>query len=249
MDLVEVENLVIKYQDLEAVKGISFTVPEGTIMGVLGGNGAGKSSTLRTLASVTPFNDGMIGIDGVPLNTPENIDYARKIVGYCPDVGGLIPQATIKEHIALLLSLHDKSDLWDQAEYLVDYFNLYESMNKPTKGFSHGMCRRLSVILAALGSEKLLILDEPYDGVDPLGVEKTMELIKEAKSNGLSVIISTHLQSLLTESCDDIIVMSKGEIISRGVVDHYQGEEGQSLYHNLLEEHVDNYRKLAVNEN
>lgn len=248
MELVEVENLVIKYQDLKAVKGVSFKVSEGKILGVLGGNGAGKSSTLRTLASVAPFDEGMIGINGVPLNSPENIDYARTIVGYCPDVGGLIPQATIKEHIALLLSLHNKHSLWGQAEELVDYFDLSEAMDKPTKSFSHGMCRRLSVILATLGSEKVLILDEPYDGVDPLGVEKTMELINRAKNSGLSVIISTHLQSLLTESCDDIIVMSKGEIISQGPVEDYQGSDGISLYRDILEDHVAQHRKLTLNE-
>lgn len=237
MTVISVRDLVINYQNFTAVKGISFDVEPGQVIGILGGNGAGKSSTLRTLAGVSPFHSGEVIVDGVAMDSPHHIDHAREIVGYCPDVGGLIPQATAKEHIALLLSVQGKTALWDHALGLVHRFGLQEALDKQSKSYSHGMSRRLSVILAVLGAQKAIVLDEPYDGVDPIGVEETMNLIKEAKDNELGVVISTHLQDLLVECCDDILIMSRGEIISRGSVDLYKGAEGKAHYKNILGEH------------
>lgn len=238
MSLVEVDSLKIMYKDFEAVKGINFYSDAGKVLGILGGNGAGKSSTLRSLAAVTPVTAGTILIDGTPITDPQYIDYGRSLIGYCPDVGGLIPQATIKEHLSLALNIHNKMHLWDSAVHLVERFGLGEALNKSTGGFSHGMSRRLSVVLALLTSQKVLILDEPFDGVDPLGVEETIKAVNEATSAGLTVIISTHLQDLLVEASDDVLIMSKGEIIARGPADRFRGEEGKQSYKAILERHI-----------
>lgn len=237
MSLVEVKNLKIMYKDFEAVKGVSFYADSGKVLGILGGNGAGKSSTLRTLATVNPATSGQVIVNDTPITDPRYIDYGRSIIGYCPDVGGLIPQATIKEHIALALNIHNKTHLWDSALYMVDRFGLKKSLNKQSNGFSHGMSRRLSVILALLTSQEVLILDEPFDGVDPVGVMETIDAVNEAKEAGLSVIISTHLQDLLVEASDDILIMSQGEIIARGEADEFSGEEGKARYKSLLQGH------------
>lgn len=238
MSLVEVENLKVMYQSFEAVKGINFYSDSGRVLGILGGNGAGKSSTLRSLATVTPASSGNIMVDGVSITDPRHIDYGRSLIGYCPDVGGLIPQATIKEHLTLALNLHNKMHLWDSAVNLVTRFGLGEFLHKQAGGFSHGMSRRFSVVLALLTSQKVLILDEPFDGVDPIGVEETIKAVNEAKAAGLTVIISTHLQSLLVEASDDILIMSRGEIIARGKAEKFRGEEGAELYKSILEGHL-----------
>lgn len=232
---VTVRDLVIKYGDYTAVRGISFDVRPGEVVGLLGGNGAGKSSTMRALATISPAHSGRIIIAGYDVADVRQMERARTHIGYCPDVGGLVRSATPREHIGLTLSMHGKAHLWDNALALVERFNLTRVLDQPTSGFSHGMSRRLSVILAALASNHLLILDEPFDGVDPTGVDETIALINEARDAGLSVILSTHLQEVLTRATDRVLVMVQGQILDDAPAEAYRGDEGVERYVAILE--------------
>lgn len=234
MSLVEVEKLKIVYDKKVAVKEISFTIDEGEIVGFMGRNGAGKSSTLKVLGGVLSPTSGRVFIDGNDMSIYNSADRARNIIGYCPDVGGLIPQATLREHIGLSLSMHKRLDLTPQALSIVEMFNLQESLDTVVAGFSHGMSRRASVILAAISSHKLLILDEPFDGVDPLGVESVREIVRLASNNGAGIILSTHMQEHITKTVDNVIVMSKGVILDRLPVEALRGTEGVVKYENML---------------
>lgn len=236
MSVVEVEDLVIRYHKTLAVNKISFTVEAGEVVGLLGGNGAGKSSTLKVLGGILNHTDGKVSIDDTLMEGYVNTDKIRGVVGYCPDVGGLIPQATLREHIGLSLSLHNRLDLWPQALELVRLFDLEYALDNQAAGFSHGMSRRSSVILAAIASSKLLILDEPFDGVDPLGVTAVIKTIELAKNAGVGVILSTHLQDVLVDAADKILVMSKGRILATGPSENFVGQEGVALYQTILKE-------------
>lgn len=227
---IEVEDLRIVYGEKEAVKGISFEIEPGEVVGILGDNGAGKSSTMRTISTVNPPTSGKVIVAGYDIATPRGAENARQRTGYCPDVGGLIRTATPREHLMLSLTLHNKKDLWDSALNLLEMFDLMRVIDEPTSSFSHGMSRRLSVILAALASKNVLILDEPFDGVDPLGVDTTIDLIHEARNSGVAVMLSTHLQELLVRASDRVIVMARGEIKDQGAADAFKGEEGQQRY-------------------
>lgn len=236
MSVVQVEDLVIRYNKTLAVNKISFTAEPGEVVGLLGGNGAGKSSTLKVLGGILNHTEGHVHIGGIPMKGYADTDRIRGIVGYCPDVGGLIPQATLREHIGLSLSLHNRLDLWPQALELVRLFDLEYALDNQTAGFSHGMSRRSSVILAAIASSKLLILDEPFDGVDPLGVISVIKTIELAKNAGVAVILSTHLQDVLVDAADKILVMSKGRILATGPSEDFAGKEGLELYQTILKE-------------
>lgn len=229
---VNVEKLVVSYDPtLEpAVKGISFHVQSGEVLGLLGGNGAGKTSTLRVLAGVQPATEGTVSIESIQANTTRGVEEVRQLVGYCPDTAGLIRQATVREHIALALAFHGKTHLWPSALDLVEQFGLTHVLDRETMGFSHGMSRRLSVLLAALTAEKVLILDEPFDGVDPTGVKATEAVISHAKKQGLAVIVSTHLLSLLTGVSDRIIVMVNGSIVDEAPAKEFKGVKGNKRY-------------------
>ena len=233
---VNVEKLTVSYDPtLEpAVKGITFNVKSGEVVGLLGGNGAGKTSTLRVLAGVQPASEGQVSISNIDLKTNKGVEAARQIVGYCPDTAGLIRQATVREHIALALAFHKKTELWPSALDLVEKFGLTDVLDRETMGFSHGMSRRLSVLLAALTAEKVLILDEPFDGVDPLGVKATEAIIQHAKQNGLAIIVSTHLLSLLTGVSDRILVMVNGKIVDEGLAKDFKGVKGNKRYTDKL---------------
>lgn len=230
--IVEIENLTISYDPSipPAVKAISFTVNAGEVLGVLGGNGAGKTSTLRSIAGIHPSSSGLISIDGIPLNTSKNFEQARQLIGYCPDTSGLMRQATVREHVGIVLGLHKQVENWPAALELVELFGLSDVLDRETIGFSHGMSRRLSVLLATLAAEKVLILDEPFDGVDPLGVDATEKIISIAKEKGLAIIVSTHLLSLLTRVSDNIIVMAGGSIVDHAPSEEFLREAGMERY-------------------
>lgn len=234
--VVDVKDLLIQYDSKTAVDGIDFTIDGGECVGVLGGNGAGKSSTLKVLGGVLNHTSGTVRVNGIELVDFKTSDYARSVIGYSPDVGGLIPQATLREHIGISLSLHRKLSEYKAALDLVDMFDMVHALDLPANSFSHGMSRRASVILAALGSESLIILDEPFDGVDPGGIEAVNNLIDMAKANGVSVVVSTHLQDTLASATDRILVMSSGKILANEPSNEFLGSDGIAHYKHLLQE-------------
>lgn len=234
--ILSVKNLTIKYpQSLKAaVDNISFEVFPGEVLGILGGNGAGKTSSLKAIAGVLPCGqETSISIAGFQLTNLKEKEQARSLVGYCPDTGGLIRQATVEDHISLILANNSNIDPIN-AYGVVEKMGLSEHIKKEAGSFSHGMSRRLSVVLATLNADKLLILDEPFDGVDPLGVEAIQGIIELAKKKGLGIIISTHLLSLLSETSDRILVMNKGRIIAEENKEFFTSLDASSKYAELL---------------
>lgn len=238
-DVVTVDNLVVKYEEFTAVKNVSFSVAAGEVRGVLGGNGAGKSTTLRVLGGVIRPTDGAISIGGVSTKTFGGVNKARSLTGYCPDVGGLVSGATPLEHVRLLASLHKDKSLYTKGQAEIERFNLGEFKNTPVSGFSHGMMRRLSVLLAFISARKLLILDEPFDGVDPLGVDIINAVIQDARNAGLGVLVSTHLQNLLVDVSDSINIMSKGELLQVIPAEELIGSAGVEKYTSMLVAHTE----------
>lgn len=234
--LVRIQNLRITYLQgaLAAVDGLNLSISAGEVVGLAGGNGAGKTSTLKTIAGIQPASSGLVTVAGLPLNQPDTADRARSVVGYCPDTGGLIRQATVREHIGIALALRNRSTDWAYALELVELFNLTSVLDRPTAGFSHGMSRRVSVMLAALTAEKVLILDEPFDGVDPRGVHATQVVIERAKASGLAVIVSTHLLSLLVKVADRLVVMVDGRVVDEAPASAFAGSMGEARYDSLL---------------
>lgn len=234
MSVIEIKNLSIQYGSFSAVNGLTLSVDAGEVLGLLGGNGAGKSSTLRAIAGVNPHTSGTLMVAGYDMADPSQAELARHAVGYCPDVGGLVRQATVREHIGLALAFRGTTHLWPQAIDMVEHFGLAHVFDKVTQGFSHGMCRRLSVLLATLTAERVLVLDEPFDGVDPLGVDATMAAITLATDNGLGVLISTHLLDLVVASCTRVGVMVDGRIVDSGESARFDGPAGKERYADLL---------------
>lgn len=231
---IEVSNLTVKYNKFVAVNNITFNVDEGEVVGFLGSNGAGKTTTLSVLAGIAPYSSGKVVIAGTPQTSYKNMGIIKENVGYCPDVGGLIAGATPLEHIRLMATLRKDRKLYTKGLELLERLDLTQFANTSSVNFSHGMQRRLSVLLATLGAKKALILDEPYDGVDPFGVEAINEIIDDASRQGQCVILSTHLHDLLVDSTDRINIMYKGEIIDTGNSESYEGKEGKEKYAQLL---------------
>jgi ABC-2 type transport system ATP-binding protein len=232
MPVLSASGLVVDFGDVRAVGGFDLSVAAGVSVALVGRNGAGKSTTMRVLAGVLPASSGRVVVDGIDAA----IDPAgvRAAVGYCPDVGGLIPRATPWEHLQLSARLRGLRDWEPRAAQLLERFDLDVAADRLTAGFSHGMSRRLSVVLAAFHAPRLLLLDEPFDGVDPLGVDATLEVIAAARATGAAVLVSTHLLHLAVEACEEAVVLKGGRVVGAAPTTELAGTSGESRYRALI---------------
>jgi ABC-2 type transport system ATP-binding protein len=230
---VDVRDLRVQFGDVVAVDGVDLTLPAGASVALVGRNGAGKSSTLRVLAGVLPPTSGTVLVSGVDAVADPGAAKAR--VGYCPDVGGLIPRATPWEHLQLAATLRRLPAGWEaRARDLLDVFDLGPAADRVTATFSHGMGRRMSVVLAAFHSPDVLLLDEPFDGVDPLGVEATLAVVRDLRLQGSAVVVSTHLLDLAVQACDEAVVLHRGAVVAAGPATDLAGAAGAARYRSLL---------------
>jgi len=230
---IRVRGLWVRFGSVEAVRGIDIAAYAGRATALLGRNGAGKSTTMRVLAGVIPPSEGTVLVDGVDVKAdPLTV---KRSTGYCPDVGGLVPRATPWEHLQLAARLRRMAGWETRAQDLLERFELGDAAHRVTGGFSHGMGRRLSVVLAAFHQPGVLLLDEPFDGVDPLGVEATQQVIDDAKARGAAVLISTHLRDLAMHACEDALVLRGGSAVAALEAGELVGEAGARAYRALLD--------------
>ncbi|MEX2289773.1 MAG: ABC transporter ATP-binding protein [Mycobacteriales bacterium] len=224
--------LVVDFGAVRAVGGFDLSVAAGASVALVGRNGAGKSTTMRVLAGVLPPSAGTVRVTGIEAaDDPAGV---RAAVGYCPDVGGLIPRATPWEHLQLAARLRGMYHWRARASDLLDRFDLADAADRVTAGFSHGMSRRLSVVLAAFHEPPLLLLDEPFDGVDPLGVDATLEVVREARAQGAAVLISTHLLELAVQGCQEAVVLTGGRVVGAAPAAELTGPDGDARYRALI---------------
>ena len=231
--VVDVRGLHVRFGEVEAVAGVDLQGYAGQATALLGRNGAGKSTTMRVLAGVVPPTEGQVWVAGLDVRT--HTLAVKRLVGYCPDVGGLVPRATPWEHLQLAARLRRLDDWEPRARDLLERFELGDVAHRITAGFSHGMGRRLSVVLAALHEPDVLLLDEPFDGVDPIGVDATFDIIADARARGACVLVSTHLRELAIQACGTVLVMRGGSRVATMDAADMVGEDGARAYRALLD--------------
>ena len=224
--------LVVDFGPVRAVGGFDLSVAAGASVALVGRNGAGKSTTMRVLAGVLPPTGGSVRVAG--LDAAADPPGVRALVGYCPDVGGLLPRATAWEHLQLAARLRGMRRWQERAEQLLERFELTDAADRTTSGYSHGMSRRLSVLLAAFHRPRLLLLDEPFDGVDPLGVDATLEVVRAARADGAAVLVSTHLLPLALEARDEAVVLKGGRVVGAAPAAQLAGPDGDRKYRALI---------------
>lgn len=232
-----IENIDVGYANETIIKSLSLKCEKGKALGIAGINGAGKSTTLKTISGLLPYTKGALTINRF---TPKNYmdkEIIKSKIGYCPDVGGVIPAATPVEHINILMNLYPKNErakIKEKAEFLLKLVQLEEKKYIPCGDFSHGMLRRMSVVLASLNAKEVLILDEPFDGVDPTGIKAIKTIIDMHKQEGMMVIISSHLIDVLSSVTDEIMIMQKGKIAALKPSSELTGEAGRIEYAKIL---------------
>lgn len=204
--MLRVENLKLCYGHQEILNSISFSIEKGKIIGLLGPNGAGKSSIIKVLAGLVKPETGILKIN----NTLAPFDDLRKQCGYLIDSPTFYPYLTAKQNLKLIQKLHNqKQDL----SALLEQVGLTASSGKKVKHFSTGMKQRLAIALALLRNPKLLILDEPFNGLDPNGFKEVVQILTDLREAGTTILVSSHLLKDLEELADVFMVIHNGDIV------------------------------------
>ena len=207
--IISVKNLQKHYGSFEAVKGISFDVYEGEIFGLLGPNGAGKSTTLEIIETLRIKTSGQVIVDGMDLDKePDNI---KKIIGVQLQSSGFYPGLTLIELIALFAGLYNRQA---NPMELLKLVNLEDKAKNKYKELSGGQKQRFSIATTLINQPKIVFLDEPTTGLDPQARRNLWELIKDIRSKGTTVIITTHYMDEAEQLCDRIAILDEGKIIA-----------------------------------
>lgn len=211
--MLELKNVTKEFNTVSAVKDLSFKVENGKIFGLVGRNGAGKSTTFRMILNIIEQTSGEILYDGNKI-TQEILDK----FGYLPEEGSLIPYYTVLELCEYYgaLKLMDISEIRDKLITWLERFNIVEYLNKKVKDLSKGNRQKIQFIVSNLHNPDFLILDEPFSGLDPISVEELKKCILELKEEGKTIIFSSHRMDHVEELCDNILILEKGKTVIKG---------------------------------
>ena len=212
-NILEVHKVVKQYGNFTALNEVSLTIPNGSIYGLLGPNGAGKTSLIRIINQITMPDSGEIILDGKPLR-PEDVKY----IGYMPEERGLYKSMKVGEQCLYLAQLKglSKHDAKTQLEYWFERLEIQGWWNKKIEELSKRMAQKIQFVVTVLHKPKLLILDEPFSGFDPVNANLIKDEIIELNKQGTSVIFSTHRMESVEEMCDHIALIHKSNKLIEG---------------------------------
>ena len=216
---LEIKNLIGGYSRIPVLKGISFQVKPGELVGLIGLNGAGKSTTINhVIGLLRPFS-GEITLNGINIQQ-DPVDY-KKQIAYVPETPILYDELTLREHIELTIKAYslNTEEAWIRARKLLKTFRLDNNLDWFPANFSKGMKQKVMICCALMTNAKLLIVDEPFYGLDPLAVHDLLELIEERKKAGTAVLMSTHVLDTAQRYCDRFVLLANGKVRARGTLD------------------------------
>ncbi len=216
MDVLTLRNVVKRYSNHIAVNDVSLNIPKGKIFGMLGPNGAGKTSLIRMITSITKADQGEIIIDGEPLNANHPTQ-----IGYLPEERGLYKKMKVGEQLIYLARLKGLSQRQakEKLNYWLEKFDITSWWDKKVGELSKGMQQKVQFIATVVHEPKLMILDEPFSGLDPINTNLIKDEIYEMNQKGTSIIFSTHRMEQVEQICEEIALINQGKIILEGNVD------------------------------
>ena len=225
MAAIEIQGISKRFGEVQAVKDLSFEVQAGRVTGFLGPNGAGKSTTIRMLLGLVHPNAGRGTFDGREYG---DLEHPSAHVGAVLEDASFHPGRTGRNHLRILAAAGDHPSA--RVEEVLELTGIADAGNRRVKGYSMGMRQRLAIAAALLGDPEVLILDEPANGLDPPGIRWMRGLLRSEAARGRAVLVSSHLLSEVSQSVDDIVVISKGELRASGPIDQVvAGAEGGAI--------------------
>nr|WP_315527748.1 ABC transporter ATP-binding protein [Carnobacterium maltaromaticum] len=216
---LKVTNLTGGYSQVPVLKDISFEVEKGKLIGLIGLNGAGKSTAIKHIIGLMNPQKGSVTIDELTL-TADTEGYRKKFA-FIPETPVLYEELTLKEHIELTAMAYDvpQDIAFQRAEKLLTSFRLSNKLDWFPANFSKGMKQKVMILCAFLVEPSLYIIDEPFLGLDPLGINALLELMNEMKEQGASILMSTHILATAERQCDGFVLLHNGEIKAQGTLE------------------------------
>ena len=210
--ILELKNVDKSFGEKQVLKGVSFKAEGGKAFGLLGRNGAGKTTTIRILMNVFPANGGQVLLDGQP------IDYNRVGIGYLPEERGLYSKKTIVDQLVYFAELKGMSrrDAVQAVDYWLGRLGMTEYRNKRLDTLSKGNQQKIQLITALSHNPDIVILDEPFSGLDPVNAMLLQDVVKEQIAQGKIVLFSSHQMSYIEEFCDSIAIINAGKVVLEG---------------------------------
>ncbi|OQP53735.1 ABC transporter ATP-binding protein [Niastella populi] len=238
MNRLEVKHLKKYYTSQKAVDDISFTLAPGSIFGLLGPNGAGKTTLIRMITGILFPDEGEIIFDGQPFNPDKDVAY----IGYMPEEKGLYKKMKIGDQAIYLAQLKglSKSEALERVKHWFIKFEMQSWWNKKVEDLSKGMQQKLQFVTTVLNDPKLIILDEPFSGLDPVNSNLIKDEINNLAKQGSSIIFSTHRMEQVEEICDHIILVNKGQKILDGSVTAVKHQFKENIFSIGLEHNPEN---------
>ena len=211
--MLQLDNISKAFGGRTALDGVSFGVRDGRMTGFVGGNGAGKTTTMRILLGVLERDSGEIALDGESLGAQQ-----RRHFGYMPEERGLYPKMKVREQLVYLARLHGLTslDAGRNADSLIEELGLGERRDSTLESLSLGNQQRAQIAAALVHDPQILVLDEPFSGLDPLAVDTVVDVLEQRAASGASVLFSSHQLEIVERLCDDLVIISEGSIRASG---------------------------------
>ncbi|UKN01254.1 ATP-binding cassette domain-containing protein [Paracrocinitomix mangrovi] len=227
MEMLKVENIVKQYSGHRALDDISITTKRGEIFGLLGPNGAGKTSLIRIINQITGPDNGRVLLEGREIKRSD-IEH----IGYLPEERGLYKKMKVKEQVMYFARLKglSKSEAKERMDYWFEKFDITSWYDKKVEELSKGMAQKIQFIITVIHEPKLLILDEPFSGFDPINTQLIKNEILELKKNGASIMLSTHNMNSVEEICDSIALINKSKLVVAGALKDVKNEFKSNIY-------------------
>jgi ABC-2 type transport system ATP-binding protein len=222
--MIEIKNLTKKYGEKYAVNNLSLKINDGEILAFIGHNGAGKTTTIKCLMGIIEFDEGDILIDGKSIK--EKPIECKKIMAYVPDNPDLYDNLKAIEFVNFICDIYEVP-LEKRKERIEKYSKLFEidtELNNPISSYSHGMKQKIALIAALCHDPKILVMDEPFVGLDPEAVFNMKQIMKDLCSEGKIVFFSTHILDVAEKLCDKVAIIKNGKLVKVGTMKEVKGD-------------------------
>lgn len=234
--MLKIEHLTKKYGDFKAVDDLSLHIAPGEIYGFIGHNGAGKTTTLKSVVGILQFDNGEIYIDGTSI-TADPLK-CKKEIAYIPDNPDIYEFMTGIKYLNFVADIFGVSaaDRQEKIRKYAEIFELSSDLAQPISTYSHGMKQKLAIISAWIHSSKLIIMDEPFVGLDPKAAHLLKGMMREICDNGGAIFFSTHVLEVAEKLCDKIAIIKEGKLVRSGTMEEVKGDDSLEAVFLELEE-------------
>ena len=234
--MLKIKRLTKIYQkNKKAVDNITLEIKDGEIFGFIGHNGAGKTTTLKCCVGILNFEEGEITLDGLSIKK-DPVDF-KKQIAYIPDNPDLYEQLTGIQYLNFISDIYEINERNEMIEKYSDIFEIKDVLGNMISSYSHGMKQKLALTSAIIRKPKLLILDEPFVGLDPKASFQVKEIMKEMCKEGTSIFFSTHVLEVAEKICDQVAIIKDGKIVAYGTMDEIKGDKSlEAVFMELIDE-------------